>query len=95
MDRYWIQDDYSVSIHNPCMSASRQVERLMYVFFNGTLENIHVLPFLPHDQNLSSTVPSSCNRDQETSFERCFFKEKRVEALTENREILIHFLLLI
>ena len=69
MDHYWIQDDYSVSIHNPCMSTNRQVERLMYVFFNGTLENMHILPFLPNDQNLSSTVRSSCNGDQEMSFD--------------------------
>lgn len=66
------------------MSTSRQVERLMYVFFNGTLENIHTLPFLPHDQNLSNTVPSSCSGDQKMSFARCFFKEKHIEALTEN-----------
>ena len=77
------------------MSTNRQVERLMHVFFNGTLENMHILPFLPNDQNLSSTVRSSCNGDQEMSFERRFFKEKCVEALTENHEILIHFLLLI
>ena len=69
MDHYWIQDDYSVSIHNPCMSTNRQVERLMHVFFNGTLENMHILPFLPNDQNLSSTVRSSCNGDQEMFFQ--------------------------
>ena len=49
--------------------------------------------FYPMTRTLSNTVPSSCNGDKEISFERRFFKEKCVEALMENWEILIHFLL--
>ena len=49
--------------------------------------------FYPMTRTLSNTMPSSCNGDKEMSFERRFFKEKCVEALMDNWEILIHFLL--